>query len=69
VNKLWGDAGQDSFLFRKVTTQDILKDFNPVDDTILLSQSAFSVLPLGELSLAAFHIGAVRDRCQSADHL
>jgi Ca2+-binding RTX toxin-like protein len=58
TNKLWGDAGQDSFLFKKIETQDILKDFNPVDDTILLSQTAFSALPLGELSAAAFHIGA-----------
>jgi Ca2+-binding RTX toxin-like protein len=57
-NKLWGDAGQDSFLFRTTQTDDTLKDFNPLDDTILLAKAAFGILPLGQLSVAAFHIGA-----------
>jgi Ca2+-binding RTX toxin-like protein len=59
VNRLWGDDGQDSFLFRKTETGDILKDFNPLDDTILLSQTAFNVLSPGQLVPSAFHIGSI----------
>ena len=47
------------FPVQESDAQDTLKDFNPVDDTILLSQTAFSALSPGELSQAAFRIGAV----------
>ena len=57
ANKLWGNGGQDTFLFKKVQTHDVLKDFNPADDTILLAKSAFSLLPFGQLNETAFHIG------------
>ncbi|MCB1488240.1 MAG: hypothetical protein KDJ88_12385 [Bauldia sp.] len=65
INKMWGNAGQDSFLFKNVHTLDLVKDFNPYDDTVLLSQKAFNVLPVGELAYSAFHVGS---SATTADH-
>ncbi len=56
-DKLWGEKGQDSFVFDTVATQDTLKDFNPVDDTILLSKAAFTALSLGQLPSDQFVVG------------
>ena len=56
-DKLWGEKGQDSFVFDSVATGDTLKDFNPIDDTILLSKAAFTALSLGQLSSDQFVIG------------
>ena len=57
-DKLWGEKGQDNFVFDLVATGDTLKDFNPNDDTILLAQSAFTKL-LSANSLRR-HFGRVR---------
>ena len=57
-DKLTGDAGQDSFLFRDLKSVDKLKDFNPVDDTVLLDHAKFTALPLGVVSPSQFHIGS-----------
>jgi Ca2+-binding RTX toxin-like protein len=57
-DKLWGDDGQDSFLFHQLGAVDVLKDFNPVDDSILLARSAFTQLSLGTLAPESFNDGS-----------
>ena len=56
-DKLHGGPGQDSFLFRDLESVDGLKDFTPVDDTILLDHSKFSRIPLGVLSASQLTFG------------
>jgi Ca2+-binding RTX toxin-like protein len=45
-DRLYGDAGADHFVFNEAlnatTNVDTIFDFNPIDDTILLTQSIFS---------------------------
>ncbi|MCB1495092.1 MAG: hypothetical protein KDJ86_04845 [Bauldia sp.] len=57
-DKLWGEDGQDTFVFDTVATQDKLKDFNPDDDTILLSRAAFTEINTGLLDSGAFVLGS-----------
>jgi len=56
-DKLWGDDGQDSFLFNKLAAVDVLKDFNPADDSILLARSVFDQLLPGTLAPESFNDG------------
>ncbi len=57
-DKLWGDDGQDSFLFNAPGAVDLLKDFDPTEDSILLAQSMFSALSPGTLAPASFNNGS-----------
>lgn len=57
-DKLWGDDGQDSFLFREIDAIDVLKDFDPSDDSILLSAAVFSGLEPGTILPSQFNDGA-----------
>ncbi len=56
-DKLWGDAGQDSFLFKARGPPDTVKDFNIIEDNILLDQDAFSGLNPGHLLEVMFNNG------------
>ncbi len=56
-DKLWGDDGQDSFLFDHVGAVDVLKDFDPAEDSILLAHPTFGGLPRGTLAPTAFNDG------------
>ncbi len=58
ADKLWGDKGQDSFVFDTVATKDILKDFDPAEDTIVLTHAAFAALAFGAVSDGNFHVGS-----------
>lgn len=57
-DKLWGDEGQDSFLFREIDAVDVLKDFDPGADSILLSAAVFSELDTGTLLPTQFNDGS-----------
>lgn len=56
-DRLWGDDGQDSFMFRRLGSVDHLKDFDPNDDTIVLSAAHFG-LKAGNLAGERFSDGA-----------
>jgi Ca2+-binding RTX toxin-like protein len=56
-DKLFGGAGQDTFIFRRPDYIDKLKDFDPVDDTIMLVHGAKGGLPLGSLNESLFRTG------------
>jgi Ca2+-binding RTX toxin-like protein len=55
-DKLWGDAGGDYFLFDQTggTHADQIKDFVDGEDIILLKQSKFDDLTLGDMSALQF---------------
>lgn len=58
ADNLKGGEGQDSFLFGPLGFIDKLKDFSPVDDTIVLSRSTFSKFNTSEyLSPDSFVVG------------
>lgn len=57
-DKLWGDQGQDSFLFREIDAVDVLKDFKPGQDSILLDVTVFSALSRGTLLPNQFNDGS-----------
>lgn len=57
-DKLWGDGGEDSFLFREIDAVDVLKDFDPGADSILLSAAVFSELDAGTLLPEQFNDGS-----------
>ena len=55
---LTGGTGQDSFVFDTplnwTQNTDVIKDFTPADDTIVLSHNVFTALPTGALDPSAF---------------
>jgi len=66
---LYGFGGDDRFAFTTAlnasTNVDVLADFDPADDMILLGQSVFSALPAGALAAGAFTVGSA---ATAADH-
>ncbi|MCP4382406.1 MAG: calcium-binding protein [Hyphomicrobiales bacterium] len=58
-DKLWGKKGQDTFFFDTVKTKDTIKDYKPSQDSILLGESAFVALGLGQLPDSQFSEGPV----------
>lgn len=56
-DKLTGNGGQDTFLVARDAI-DVVKDFNPGDDTIMLRQSEFGVLAPGSLTISQFNDGS-----------
>jgi Ca2+-binding RTX toxin-like protein len=66
-DKMRGGEGQDSFLLGALGFIDKLKDFDPAEDSILLTRANFSELALGTLPAAQFNDGSARR--QYPDHL
>ncbi len=57
-DKLWGGAGQDTFLFREIDAVDVMKDFAPGVDSILLDVAVFARLTRGTLLPGQFNDGS-----------
>jgi Ca2+-binding RTX toxin-like protein len=58
ADTITGGAGADVFVFDgPLPAADVVKDFNPADDTIRLDAAAFTALPSGALAASAFATG------------
>jgi serralysin len=59
ANTLTGGAGMDAFVFRSALgTVDQITDYSVAQDTVRLDNAVFTMLNLGALTAAEFHIGA-----------
>ncbi|MFN0194485.1 MAG: calcium-binding protein [Aestuariivirga sp.] len=61
MDSLAGGLGKDNFVFSTAlgaANVDYIFDFTAADDTVRLENAVFTVLPVGYLAVAAFHIGS-----------
>jgi Ca2+-binding RTX toxin-like protein len=67
ADRLIGGAGNDAFVFRSLDIADVLVDFAPGNDRLVLDHDIFAALGLGSLSTDTFVSGANIVQAQDAN--